>query len=117
MTHLELGPGRTHPCVALNSAGSGTRSTAASPPAARHTGAPRPVRPGNPPRRRPPHSAADRRAVGTRAGVADDDLSVAVLVGGLRPAGDGPLARGWPAFCAEAGQAASLTLAQLRARG
>ncbi|MFF0225012.1 TIGR02679 family protein [Streptomyces sp. NPDC004629] len=63
-----------------------------------------------------PESAADRRALWTRAGVADDDLSATVLVGGLRPAGDGPLAR-VARVCAEAGQAASLTLAQLRAPG
>ncbi|UUU30360.1 TIGR02679 family protein [Streptomyces sp. CA-210063] len=64
----------------------------------------------------PPQSAADRRALWTRAGVADDDLSATVLVGGLRPAGDGPLAR-VARVCAEAGQAVSLTLAQLRAPG
>ncbi|MGW0577996.1 TIGR02679 family protein [Streptomyces sp. NPDC002920] len=64
----------------------------------------------------PPQSAADRRALWTRAGVADDDLSATVLVAGLRPAGDGPLAR-VARVCAEAGQAASLTLAQLRAPG
>ncbi|MDX2932780.1 TIGR02679 family protein [Streptomyces ipomoeae] len=64
----------------------------------------------------PPQSAADRRALWARAGVADDDLSATVLVGGLRPSGDGPLAR-VARVCAEAGQAASLTLAQLRAPG
>ncbi|MER6561307.1 TIGR02679 family protein [Streptomyces sp. NPDC001027] len=64
----------------------------------------------------PPQSAADRRALWTRTGVADDDLSATVLVGGLRPFGDGPLAR-VVRVCAEAGQAASLTLAQLRAPG
>lgn len=64
----------------------------------------------------PAQSAADRRALWARAGVADDDLSATVLVGGLRPAGDGPLAR-VAHVCAEAGQAASLTLAQLRAPG
>ncbi|MGC4985942.1 TIGR02679 family protein [Streptomyces sp. DT193] len=64
----------------------------------------------------PPQSSADRRALWTRAGVADDDLSATVLVGGLRPAGDGPLAR-VARVCAETGQAASLTLAQLRAPG
>ncbi|MFD7232485.1 TIGR02679 family protein [Streptomyces sp. NPDC059881] len=64
----------------------------------------------------PPQSAADRRALWTRAGVADDDLSATVLVGGLRPSGDGPLAR-VARVCVEAGQAASLTLAQLRAPG
>ncbi|MFG3021563.1 TIGR02679 family protein [Streptomyces sp. NPDC048254] len=63
-----------------------------------------------------PESAADRRALWARAGVADNDLSATVLVGGLRPAGDGPLAR-VARVCAEAGQAASLTLAQLRAPG
>ncbi|MFJ8794941.1 TIGR02679 family protein [Streptomyces sp. NPDC102462] len=63
-----------------------------------------------------PESAADRRALWTRAGVADDDLSATVLVGGLRPAGEGPLAR-VARVCAEAGQAASPTLAQLRAPG
>ncbi|MET7909643.1 TIGR02679 family protein [Streptomyces avermitilis] len=63
-----------------------------------------------------PESAADRRALWTRAGVADDDLSATVLVGGLRPAGEGPLAR-VARVCAEVGQAASLTLAQLRAPG
>ncbi|MGV9878033.1 TIGR02679 family protein [Streptomyces sp. NPDC003006] len=63
-----------------------------------------------------PESAADRRTLWTRAGVADDDLSSTVLVGGLRPAGAGPLAR-VARVCAEAGQAASLTLAQLRAPG
>ncbi|MFH8407239.1 TIGR02679 family protein [Streptomyces sp. NPDC018019] len=63
-----------------------------------------------------PQSAADRRALWTRAGVADDDLSATVLVGGLRPTGDGPLAR-VARVCAEAGQAASLTLAQLRSPG
>ncbi|WP_206507355.1 TIGR02679 family protein [Streptomyces chrestomyceticus] len=63
-----------------------------------------------------PQSAADRRALWTRAGVADDDLSATVLVAGLRPAGDGPLAR-VARVCAEAGQAASLTLAQLRSPG
>ena len=64
----------------------------------------------------PPQSAADRRALWTRAGVADDDLSATVLVGGLRLSGDGLLAR-VGRVCAEAGQAASLTLAQLRAPG
>ncbi|MFD5127993.1 TIGR02679 family protein [Streptomyces olindensis] len=63
-----------------------------------------------------PQSAAERRALWTRAGVADDDLSATVLVAGLRPSGDGPLAR-VSRVCAGAGQAASLTLAQLRAPG
>ncbi|MFI1361072.1 TIGR02679 family protein [Streptomyces sp. NPDC020898] len=64
----------------------------------------------------PPQSAADRRTLWTRAGVADDDLSATVLVAGLRLSGDGPLAR-VARVCAEAGQAASLTLAQLRSPG
>ncbi|MEU6557057.1 TIGR02679 family protein [Streptomyces sp. NPDC046915] len=63
-----------------------------------------------------PQSAAQRRALWARAGVADDDLSAAVLVAGLRLFGDGPLAR-VSRVCAEAGQAASLTLAQLRSPG
>ncbi|MFF8594842.1 TIGR02679 family protein [Streptomyces sp. NPDC015220] len=63
-----------------------------------------------------PQSAADRRALWARAGVADDDLSATVLAAGLRPSGDGPLAR-VARVCAEAGQAASLTLAQLRSPG
>lgn len=64
----------------------------------------------------PPQSAAQRRALWTRAGVADDELSATVLVGGLRPAGDGLLARVVTA-CAEAGQAASLPLSHVRYPG
>ncbi|SCF76035.1 TIGR02679 family protein [Streptomyces sp. Ncost-T10-10d] len=64
----------------------------------------------------PPQSAAERRALWSRAGVADDELSATVLVGGLRPSGDGLLAR-LAAACAEAGQAASLTLAHVRTPG
>ncbi|MFI8306383.1 TIGR02679 family protein [Streptomyces sp. NPDC085927] len=64
----------------------------------------------------PPQSAAERRALWTRAGVADDELSATVLVGGLRPVGDGLLARVATA-CAEAGQATSLTLAHVRHPG
>ncbi|MER6497958.1 TIGR02679 family protein [Streptomyces sp. NPDC001455] len=63
-----------------------------------------------------PQSAAERRALWSRAGVADDELSATVLVGGLRPSGDGLLAR-VAAVCAEAGQAASLTLAHVRTPG
>ncbi|MFE3887782.1 TIGR02679 family protein [Streptomyces lydicus] len=62
----------------------------------------------------PPQSAVDRRALWARAGVADDELSATVLAAGLRPIGDGPLAR-VARVCAEAGQAASLTLALIRA--
>lgn len=65
---------------------------------------------------RPPQSAAERRGLWARAGIADDDLSSTVLVAGLHPLGEGPLAR-VARVCAGAGQAASLTLAQLRAPG
>ncbi|AXQ53521.1 TIGR02679 family protein [Streptomyces koyangensis] len=63
-----------------------------------------------------PQSAAERRALWSRAGVADDELSSTVLLGGLRPLGDGLLAR-VARLCAEAGQAASLTLAHVRRPG
>ncbi|WP_156934962.1 TIGR02679 family protein [Pseudonocardia spinosispora] len=61
----------------------------------------------------PPTDAARRRAVWERAGVADDELSSTVLAAGLRPAGDDPAAR-ILRVCADAGQAAALTLGQLR---
>ncbi|MFE3826329.1 TIGR02679 family protein [Streptomyces sp. NPDC059092] len=64
----------------------------------------------------PPRSAGDRRALWARAGVADDELSATVLAAGLRPLGGGPLAR-VARVCAEAGQAASPTLALVRAPG
>lgn len=64
----------------------------------------------------PPQSAADRRALWARAGVADDELSTTVLAAGLRPMGNGPLAR-VARVCTQAGHAASLTLAQVRAPG
>ncbi|WP_225079768.1 TIGR02679 family protein [Streptomyces sp. CoT10] len=64
----------------------------------------------------PPQSAEERRALWTRAGVADDELSATVVAGGLRPAGDGLLAR-VARLCTEAGQAASLTLAHVRNPG
>ncbi|MFE3070698.1 TIGR02679 family protein [Streptomyces sp. NPDC059247] len=64
----------------------------------------------------PPQSAAERRALWSRAGVADDELSATVIAGGLRPGGDGLLAR-VARLCAEAGQAASLTLAHVRNPG
>ncbi|MFJ2609172.1 MULTISPECIES: TIGR02679 family protein [unclassified Streptomyces] len=64
----------------------------------------------------PPASAARRRALWTRAGVADDELSGTVLACGLRLVGDGLLAR-LAGLCAEAGQAASLTLAHVRNAG
>ncbi|MFF3955241.1 TIGR02679 family protein [Streptomyces sp. NPDC001890] len=64
----------------------------------------------------PPQSAAERRALWTQAGVADDELSATVVVGGLRLVGDGLLAR-VARLCTEAGQAASLTLAHVRNPG
>ncbi|MFI6085043.1 TIGR02679 family protein [Streptomyces sp. NPDC051217] len=63
-----------------------------------------------------PDSAQQRRAVWTRAGVADDALSSTVLAAGLRPLGDGMLSR-IARLCSEEGHAASFTLAQLRAPG
>nr|WP_329820838.1 TIGR02679 domain-containing protein [Streptomyces sp. JV185] len=51
-------------------------------------------------------SAAERRALWSRAGVADDELSATVVVGGLRLVSDGLLAR-VARLCTEAGQAAS----------
>lgn len=62
----------------------------------------------------PPATAAERRALWERAGIECDALSTSVLVAGLRPTGDGPLAvtaRAWAAL----GQAVRLTLAQFRA--
>lgn len=54
----------------------------------------------------PPQSAAERCALWSRAGVADDELSATVVVGGLRLVSDGLLAR-VARLCTEAGQAAS----------
>ncbi|MEU1624888.1 TIGR02679 family protein [Streptomyces sp. NPDC020096] len=65
---------------------------------------------------RPPASAADRRALWGLAGIADDALSTTVLTAGLRPTGTGPVARALTAY-ADAGHAAHLSLAQLRAPG
>jgi uncharacterized protein (TIGR02679 family) len=64
----------------------------------------------------PPVDAARRRALWSRAGVTDDALSTTVLCAGISPEGDGIVSR-LAGMCAEAGQAASLTLAQLRAPG
>ncbi|MEU5161125.1 TIGR02679 family protein [Streptomyces sp. NPDC020875] len=64
----------------------------------------------------PPQSAVERRALWSRAGVADDELSATVIAAGLRPVGDGLLAR-VARLCTEAGQAASLTLAHVRNPG
>ncbi|MDQ1293220.1 MAG: hypothetical protein QG608_1101 [Actinomycetota bacterium] len=60
-----------------------------------------------------PSDAAGRRALWARAGVADDDLSSTVLLAGLRPLGEGPVDVVLRT-CAGAGQAAALTLAQVR---
>lgn len=61
-----------------------------------------------------PATASERRGLWERAGVAADELSSVVLAAGLRVTGHGvacELARA----CADAGHAAALTLAQLRA--
>jgi len=55
-----------------------------------------------------------RRALWERAGVTDDELSPVVLAAGLRPAGDG-VGNRVLRVCARAGQAAALTLSQVRA--
>ncbi|HEY2764617.1 MAG TPA: TIGR02679 family protein [Pseudonocardiaceae bacterium] len=63
-----------------------------------------------------PADAQQRRALWERAGVADDELSSVVLAAGLRPPGEhaaGQILR----VCADAGQAAALTLGQIRALG
>lgn len=61
----------------------------------------------------PPTDAQARRALWERSGVACDALSTTVLVAGLRPAGDGVLARTLRMW-ADAGHAAAVTLEQLR---
>lgn len=61
-----------------------------------------------------PTDAPAKRALWERAGMADDELSPVVLAAGLRPAGDEIGSRVLRA-CAEAGQAAALTLSQVRA--
>jgi uncharacterized protein (TIGR02679 family) len=61
----------------------------------------------------PPTDAAARRALWTRAGIADDELSSTVLAAGLRLDGEhvvGQVLR----VCTEVGHAAVLSLAQLR---
>lgn len=60
----------------------------------------------------PPTDAEGRRRLWEFSGVACDELSTVVLVAGMRPEGDGPLARGLRAW-ADAGQASVVTLAQL----
>lgn len=61
-----------------------------------------------------PTDAGQRRNVWGWAGVTDDELSSTVLAAGLQPNGDS-LAAHVLRHCAEAGHAAALTLAQLRA--
>ncbi len=63
-----------------------------------------------------PESASERRALWARAGIADDALSTTVLTAGLRPTGDGPVARAVTTY-SRAGHATHLTLAQLRTPG
>jgi uncharacterized protein (TIGR02679 family) len=63
-----------------------------------------------------PDAAEQRRALWERAGVAGDELSTVVLAAGIRPAGAG-LLRDLLTACADAGQAAALTLAQARLAG
>ncbi|MEU3567279.1 TIGR02679 family protein [Kitasatospora sp. NPDC036755] len=63
-----------------------------------------------------PDAAEARRALWSRAGVADDELSATVLAVGLRPGGEGPVAK-VSRTCAGAGHPVSLTLAQLRSPG
>jgi uncharacterized protein (TIGR02679 family) len=57
--------------------------------------------------------AQERRALWDRAGVASDDLSSLVFAAGIRPPGDDVAGRILRA-CADAGEAAALTLRQLR---
>ncbi|MGC7102510.1 TIGR02679 family protein [Amycolatopsis lurida] len=60
-----------------------------------------------------PQSAQDRRAIWEKAGIADDELSSTVLAAGFRTQGDDVASR-ILRTCADAGQAAVLTLQQLR---
>lgn len=60
-----------------------------------------------------PDDAAGRRELWRAVGVRDDELSSTVLVAGLRPAGDTTAAQ-LCRLAAEAGEALSLTLAQVR---
>jgi uncharacterized protein (TIGR02679 family) len=61
-----------------------------------------------------PENAQERRTLWSRAGVTDDELSSTILLAGIRPVDDGPVGQ-VTRVCADAGHAASLTLAQLRA--
>ncbi|GAB2745624.1 TIGR02679 family protein [Amycolatopsis magusensis] len=60
-----------------------------------------------------PQNAQDRRAIWERAGIADDELSSTVLATGFRTTGQ-DVANRILRVCADAGQAAVLTLQQLR---
>jgi uncharacterized protein (TIGR02679 family) len=61
-----------------------------------------------------PSDAESRRRLWAMAGVSCDEISTVVIVAGLRPAGDDAVAMSLRAF-ADAGLAASVTLAQLNA--
>jgi uncharacterized protein (TIGR02679 family) len=61
-----------------------------------------------------PAEAQERRALWERAGIADDELSSVVLAAGIRCPGDDAVQRVLE-ICADAGQAAALTLSQVRA--
>jgi uncharacterized protein (TIGR02679 family) len=60
-----------------------------------------------------PADASSRRALWERAGIADDELSSTALVVGLHPDGDHAVPR-ILRLCAQEGEAAALTLRQLR---
>ncbi|HKV09806.1 MAG TPA: TIGR02679 family protein [Thermoanaerobaculia bacterium] len=62
----------------------------------------------------PPRNAGERRTLWEQAGVVTDDLSCDVLVLGLVPAGEGPIAQGLRSF-ATAGEPVRLTLRQIAA--
>jgi uncharacterized protein (TIGR02679 family) len=61
-----------------------------------------------------PLDVAQRRQLWERAGVADDEISPVVIAAGLRPSGS-DVASALLRLCARAGQAAALTLGQVRA--
>ena len=61
----------------------------------------------------PPVDAQERRMLWQQAGIADDELSSSVLAAGLRLGGTDPVSK-ILRICADAGQAAALTLQQLR---
>jgi uncharacterized protein (TIGR02679 family) len=61
-----------------------------------------------------PRDVSERRRLWERAGIADDELSSVVLAAGFRPTGPG-VAGALLRLCSDAGQAAALTLGQIRA--